>query len=94
MSSPYGVIVDQLGHIYVADCGNSRVMRWSKGDKEGMIFIGGNEQRGQLDQLNHPRGLSFDQQGNLYAVDCWNHRIQKFEIDLNYNCLCNQIKLW
>ncbi|CAF4667998.1 unnamed protein product, partial [Rotaria magnacalcarata] len=28
---PLGLVVDQLGTIYVTDDGNHRIMRWSKG---------------------------------------------------------------
>jgi DNA-binding beta-propeller fold protein YncE len=81
LSSPQGVIVDQVGQIYVADWGNHRVMCWSQGANEGTIVVGGNEYGQQSNQFSYPRNLSFDRQGNLYVVDCWNHRIQKFEIE-------------
>jgi sugar lactone lactonase YvrE len=79
--SPYGVIADQLGQIYVTDSMNHRVMRWYKGAKEGTIVVGGNGRGIQSNQLNHPEGLSFDREGNVYVADCWNHRIQKFELN-------------
>jgi sugar lactone lactonase YvrE len=76
-----GVIVDQLGQIYVADWGNHRVMRWCRGAKEGTIVVGRNGREKQSNQLNAPISLSFDRQGNLYVADRGYHRIQKFEID-------------
>ncbi len=76
-----GVIVDQLGQIYVADFWNHRVMRWCKGAKEGTIVVGGNGVGKQSNQLNYPEGLSFDREGNLYVADYNNHRIQKFELN-------------
>ncbi|CAF4078687.1 unnamed protein product, partial [Adineta steineri] len=79
LSYPTGVIVDDLGQIYVADWGNHRVIRWCEGKEEGEIVVGGN---GQGNQLDGPRGLSFDDEGNLYVADCCNHRIEKFEIIL------------
>jgi DNA-binding beta-propeller fold protein YncE len=81
LSYPRGVIVDQLGQIYVADGGNDRVVRWCKGAKEGTIVVGGNGKEEQSNQFNYPTDLSFDRQGNFYVVDQWNHRVQKFEID-------------
>ncbi|CAF0975443.1 unnamed protein product [Adineta steineri] len=78
---PEGVIVDQLGTVYVADCNNHRIMRWKKGDTQGSIVVGGNGHGNQTNQLYYPTSLSFDQQGNLYVVDDWNQRVQKFLIE-------------
>ncbi|CAF1467102.1 unnamed protein product, partial [Adineta steineri] len=82
LSSPAGMIVDYLGQIYVADCGNDRIMRWCEGKSEGEIVIGGNGKGNEPNQLNQPKGLSFDDGGNLYVVDLGNNRIVKFEIIL------------
>ncbi|CAF1260802.1 unnamed protein product [Adineta steineri] len=82
LSEPAGVIVDDLGQIYVADWGNNRVMRWCEGKEEGEIVVGGNGQGNQSNQLSFPCGLSFGDEGSLYVTDNRNHRIQKFEIIL------------
>ncbi|CAF4265538.1 unnamed protein product [Adineta steineri] len=76
------VTVDDMGHIYVAEWGNARVMRWCQGIEEGEIVVGGNGGGNQPNQLYSPSGLSFDNEGNLYVADYWKHRIQKFEIIL------------
>ncbi|CAF4028767.1 unnamed protein product, partial [Adineta steineri] len=76
---PAGVIVDRWDQVYVADCGNHRIMRWCEGKEEGEIIVGGD---GDGDQLNVPMGLSFDDKGNIYVTDRWNYRIEKFEIIL------------
>jgi DNA-binding beta-propeller fold protein YncE len=81
LCSPRGVIVDQLGTVYVADCWNNRIMRWSKGATQGSVIVGGNGGGSQSNQLNGPVGLSFDRHGNLYVVDNGNHRVQKFNIE-------------
>ncbi|CAF4457864.1 unnamed protein product, partial [Didymodactylos carnosus] len=78
-----GVVVDQLGTVYVAEEGNDRIMRWPKGATQGSVIVGGNGRGEQLNQLYWPFGLSFDRHGNLYVVDCGNHRVQKFNIDSN-----------
>ena len=83
LSYPLGVVVDQLGTVYVADEGNDRIMRWPKGATQGSVIVGGNGGGGQSNQLNGPFGLSFDRHGNLYVVDCGNDRVQKFNIDSN-----------
>ncbi|CAF4895723.1 unnamed protein product [Rotaria sp. Silwood1] len=81
LSYPYGVVVDQLGTVYVADAGNNRIMCWPNGAKQGSVIVGGNSGGGQSNQLNWPTGLSFDRHGNLYVVDYGNHRVQKFNIE-------------
>ncbi|CAF1539275.1 unnamed protein product [Rotaria sp. Silwood1] len=83
LSSPRGVVVDQLGTVYVADLGNNRIMRWPKGATQGSVIVGGNGSGEQSNQLCGPIGLSFDRHGNLYVVDWGNHRVQKFNIHLN-----------
>jgi sugar lactone lactonase YvrE len=83
LSWPRGVVVDQLGTVYVADQGNDRIMRWPKGATKGSVIVGGNGRGGQSNQLNEPIGLSFDRHGNLYVVDYGNHRVQNFNIDSN-----------
>ncbi|CAF4212217.1 unnamed protein product, partial [Adineta steineri] len=80
---PAGVIVDRLDQVYVADCGNHRIMRWCEGKEEGEIIVGGD---GDGDQLNVPMGLSFDDKGNIYVTDRWNYRIEKFEIIIKKYC--------
>ncbi|CAF5028268.1 unnamed protein product [Rotaria sp. Silwood1] len=80
LSCPQGVVVDQLGTVYVADRWNNRIMRWPKGATQGSVVVGGNGSGEQSNQLNEPIGLSFDRHGNLYVVDWGNYRVQKFNI--------------
>ncbi|CAF1514064.1 unnamed protein product [Rotaria sordida] len=81
LNRPLGVIVDQLGTVYVADQGNHRIMRWSKGTTQGSVIVGGNGAGAQSNQLSCPMGLSFDRHGNLYVADNYNQRVQKFNIE-------------
>jgi sugar lactone lactonase YvrE len=83
LSNPWGVVVDQLGTVYIADIGNDRIMRWPTGGMEGSVIAGGNGGGGQSNQLRLPISLSFDQHCNLYVADYGNHRVQKFNIDSN-----------
>ncbi|CAF3720426.1 unnamed protein product [Rotaria sp. Silwood1] len=85
LSCPRGVIADQLGTVYVADCDNNRVMCWSKETKQGIIVVGGNNEGKQSNQLSYPQDLSFDRQYKLYVVDYGNHRIQRFNIDSSFS---------
>ncbi|CAF0908801.1 unnamed protein product [Rotaria sordida] len=79
-SYPKGIVVDQLGTVYVADYFN-RIMRWPKGATQGSVIVGGNGKGEQSNRLTWPYGLSFDRQGNLYVADHANHRVQKFNIE-------------
>ncbi|CAF1531642.1 unnamed protein product, partial [Rotaria sordida] len=54
LSNPYGVVVDQLGTVYVTDMGNNRIMRWPKGATQGSVIVDGNNKGEQLSQLNRP----------------------------------------
>ncbi len=84
MSEPNGVVVDQLGTVYVADYKNGRIMRWVKGATEGSVIVGGNGGGGQSNQLSGPFGLSFDRHGNLYVADFGNHRVQKIQYRIQW----------
>jgi hypothetical protein len=83
LSHPYGVVVDELGTVYVAEGVNDRIMRWMKGVRQGSIIVGGNGEGEQSNQFNIPAALSFDRHGNLYVVDYRNNRVQKFTINSN-----------
>ncbi|CAF5162031.1 unnamed protein product, partial [Rotaria sp. Silwood1] len=54
LSYPGGVVVDQLGTVYVADWGNDRIMRWPKEATQGSVIVGGNGSGEQSNQLNRP----------------------------------------
>ncbi|CAF3913558.1 unnamed protein product, partial [Rotaria sp. Silwood1] len=54
LSYPLGVVVDELGTVYVADEGNNRIMRWTKGATQGSVIVGGNGRGGQWNQLYWP----------------------------------------
>ncbi|CAF1335338.1 unnamed protein product, partial [Rotaria magnacalcarata] len=78
---PYGLFVDTLGTLYVADYWNHRVMRWAQGANQGTVIVGGNGGGAGANQFNSAIGLSFDRHGNLYVADYGNHRVQRFSIE-------------
>ncbi|CAF4575826.1 unnamed protein product, partial [Rotaria sp. Silwood2] len=83
LSCPFGVVVDQLGTVYVTDLANHRIIRSPKGAVQGSIIVGGNGQGQQSNQLDYPMHLSFDRHGNLYVAEWGNNRVQKFNINSN-----------
>ncbi|CAF3759190.1 unnamed protein product [Rotaria sordida] len=89
LRNPYSIIVDNNGYIYVADGGNSRIMKWTTNYNAGGICVVGctGTAGSAANQLRGPRDLKFDASGNLYVSDQGNQRIQKFMIQLSTtNC--------
>ncbi len=78
---PRGIIVDQMGTVYVVDQYNHRIMRWLKGATEGSVAVDGYAQARQENQFSDLNDLSFDRYNNFYAVDYGRHRILKFNIE-------------
>jgi len=84
---PYGVAVDEIGNIYIADNNNSRVRKIEtngiistvagNGDKD---YSGDGEQATDA-QLNCPYGVAVDGAGNIYIADRFNSRIRKVDIN-------------
>jgi len=81
LSYPAGVVATDNGDVYVADCGNHRIMCWPSGSQTGHIIFGGNDYGQESNQLNGPNGLSFDSENNLYVAEYWNDRIQRINVD-------------
>jgi DNA-binding beta-propeller fold protein YncE len=92
LSNPWGIVVDKLGIVYVADYNNHRVMCWPRGATQGSVLVGGNGEGSRANQFIRPTGLSFDRQNNLYVVDNDNHRVQKFPIDSHSNIVHDQME--
>jgi DNA-binding beta-propeller fold protein YncE len=82
LNGPRGVAFAPDGSIYVADTGNSRIVRL---DSSGNILAswGSRTPDGQLPPAPgtfiEPWGIVVDSQGDVYVADTWNHRIQKFD---------------
>ncbi|MBI5853705.1 MAG: hypothetical protein HZB35_00395 [Nitrospirae bacterium] len=73
--SPWGVVVDGNGDLYVSDTGNQRVQKF---DREGNLLTqwGG---FGNADgQFNFPYGIAVDSRGSVFVVDSANSRVQQF----------------
>ena len=87
LNLPFGVAVDGVGNLYIADSTNRRVRKVSP---EGTIStIAGNGERGSAGDggpavdasLVFPVDLALDDAGNLYIADFTNNRIRKVSLD-------------
>ena len=82
LSAPRGVAVAPDGSVYVADTGNSRIVKF---DSTGNVLVtwGSKTPDGQTPPAPgtfvEPWGLAVDAQGNVFVADTWNHRVQKFD---------------
>lgn len=86
---PWGVVIDNVGNLYIADTFNSRIR---KVDSSGMITtIAGTDQVGYAGdggpaasaELYHPYGIALDRSGDLYVADLNNNRIRKLSLDVS-----------
>jgi len=82
LNSPKGLVFDANGNIYIGDCENNRVQKFS-GTGDYLASLGHGGGMGEY-ALNCPSGLYVDKEGNLYVADNNNHRIQLYDQKLIY----------
>jgi len=84
-NNPWGVAVDNAGHIYVAEYGNGtvrKIMRmggdWVVSTLAGLAQnFGSADGTGNAARFNAPVGIGVDSSGNLYVGDYNNHTVRK-----------------
>ena len=85
LDSPYDVVVDGAGALYIADRGNYRIRRV---DTSGTITtvagtgepgFGGDEGPAEEARLNNTEGVAVDGSGNLYIADSGNRRVRRVD---------------
>jgi sugar lactone lactonase YvrE len=73
---PDGICIDDDQTIYIADCGNHRIVEWKCNATNGQIVAGGNGEGNKTNQLNYPRDVIIDKENNsLIISDNGNRRV-------------------
>jgi len=87
LDEPYGVAVDGLGNLFIADTFNNRIRQV---DTSGIITtLAGNGSAGYSGDggaatnasLDGPYGVAVDSTGNLFIADTYNNRIRQVDTD-------------
>lgn len=87
MNNPYGIAIDALGNVYVADYGN-HVIRKHTALNGKIATVAGTGVAGSTGdgglataaKLFHPTGLALDAAKNLYIADADNNKIRKIAV--------------
>jgi len=74
---PYGLAIDSMNSIYIADRQNHRVQKWTFGASNGITVAGNSAgtSGNTLSSLKEPCEVILDQNNNLYVADTENHRV-------------------
>ncbi|CAF1485607.1 unnamed protein product [Adineta steineri] len=68
---------DDRQTIYIADCGNHRIVKWKLNSNTGQIIAGGNGN--QNNQLSRPTDIIFDKNNNSFIIsDPSNYRVIRY----------------
>ncbi|CAF1343116.1 unnamed protein product [Rotaria sp. Silwood1] len=71
---PWGLCVDHDQTIYIADCGNHRVVEWKNGAASGRVVAGGNGSGNRSDQLSSPRDVIIDKKTNSLIISDYDNK--------------------
>ena len=76
--SPRGVFVTDDRIIYIADCGNHRIQKWTIGAASGVTVAGTGLAGSGFSQLNYPMHILVDLNGYMYIVEYFNNRVVRW----------------
>ena len=73
--SPWGIVVDGMGDVFVTDTGNQRIQKF---DRDGNFVTQWGGFGNAEGQFNFPYGMVVDPKGHVFVVDSGNMRVQQF----------------
>ncbi|HLE39501.1 MAG TPA: NHL repeat-containing protein, partial [Acidimicrobiia bacterium] len=91
LNSPFGVAVDGVGNVFIADSSNHRVRRVDVGTGLISTFAGtgtfgfsGDGAAATSAQLYYPYGVGVDGAGNVYIADSSNRRVRRVDVGTGF----------
>ncbi|MFZ0887492.1 MAG: NHL repeat-containing protein [Candidatus Binataceae bacterium] len=83
LCEPFGVAVDSIGNLYVADSHNNRVLEYNTPLKATSTPGSGDATADRVfAQVRNPRAGALDSSGNLYVADQGNNRVLEYNTPL------------
>jgi streptogramin lyase len=90
LNTPYGIFLDGLNNIYVADSGNIRIRKVNNSTGIITAFAGSGVKGDSGDnavaasaQFNTPTSITAYTNGNIYVVDSINNNIRRIDVNTN-----------
>ena len=78
LRGPMGVFLTDDGILFVADCKNHRIQKWTIGESSGITVAGTGSPGTGLSELNFPTKVLIDLNGYMYIADFGNNRVVRW----------------
>ncbi|CAF1532573.1 unnamed protein product [Adineta ricciae] len=82
LMAPSYRFVDHDYSVYISERENTRISKWLKDAKEGIV-VSGPSFGGNMRQMRYNRGFTLDCFGHIFIADSWNNRIVRWSKDLH-----------
>ncbi len=77
--NPESVATSSDGHIYIADTGNNRIVRWNDATGAGAVTLGGPALGSGVGQFSAPSGVAIGPDQKIYVADAGNRRVVRMD---------------